>query len=130
MEELKKTLTIDDLVVKKIAGITVQEVSGVLGLSGNVVTNLADRFRNQEDATKGISVEVGTKQATIELTVIGEYGKDLSKTFDMATQRVCDAVKYMTGLDVVSFKMHVEDVLTTTMYKEKFEAKKEVTTKE
>lgn len=121
---IKTKLTFDDQVVKKIAGIAVSEIPGILGLSGNAITNLTDKFTNGNNPTKGISAEVGTKQVAIDLDVIGEYGKNISQVFETATKKVADEVKNMTGLDVVEFNMNVDDVMSKDQYQEKFQNKK------
>ena len=121
---IKTKLTFDDQVVKKIAGIAVSEIPGILGLSGNAITNLTDKFTNGNNPTKGISAEVGTKQVAIDLDVIGEYGKNISQVFETATKKVADEVKNMTGLDVVEFNMNVDDVMSKDQYQEKFQKKK------
>lgn len=121
---IKTKLTFDDQVVKKIAGIAVSEIPGILGLSGNAITNLTDRFTSGNNPTKGISAEVGTKQVAIDLDVIGEYGKNISQVFETATKKVADEVKNMTGLDVVEFNMNVDDVMSKEQYQEKFQNKK------
>lgn len=121
---IKTKLTFDDQVVKKIAGIAVSEIPGILGLSGNAITNLTDKFTNGSNPTKGISAEVGTKQVAIDLDVIGEYGKNIAQVFDTATKKVADEVKNMTGLDVIEFNMNVDDVMSKEQYEEKFENKK------
>lgn len=121
---IKTKLTFDDQVVKKIAGIAVSEIPGILGLSGNAITNLTDKFTNGNNPTKGISAEVGTKQVAIDLDVIGEYGKNIAQVFDAATKKVTDEVKNMTGLDVIEFNMNVDDIMTKAQYEEKFENKK------
>lgn len=121
---IKTKLTFDDQVVKKIAGIAVSEIPGILGLSGNAITNLTDKFTNGNNPTKGISAEVGTKQVAIDLDVIGEYGKNIAQVFDTATKKVSEEVKNMTGLDVIEFNMNVDDVMSKEQYEEKFENKK------
>lgn len=121
---VKTKLTFDDQVVKKIAGIAVSEIPGILGLSGNAIANLTDKFTSGNNPTKGISAEVGTKQVAIDLDVIGEYGRNIAQVFDDATKKVAAEVKNMTGLDVVEFNMNVDDIMTKEQYQEKFENKK------
>lgn len=121
---VKTKLTFDDQVVKKIAGIAVSEIPGILGLSGNAIANLTDKFTSGSNPTKGISAEVGTKQVAIDLDVIGEYGRNIAQVFDDATKKVAAEVKNMTGLDVVEFNMNVDDIMTKEQYQEKFENKK------
>jgi uncharacterized alkaline shock family protein YloU len=121
---MKTKLTFDDQVIKKIAGIAVSDIPGILGLSGNALTNLTDKFTNGSNPTKGVNAEVGTKQVAIDLDVIGEYGKNIAEVFAEATKKVSEAVKNMTGLDMIEFNMNVDDVMTKAEYEEKFENKK------
>lgn len=108
--EIKTDLTYDDKVIKKIAGIAAEEVPGLLAITGGIIGNITDRFRS-EDKTVGIGVDVGKKQAAIDLNVVCEYGRHIPEVFDMAVVKITDAVLTMTGLDVVEVNMHVEDVL-------------------
>ncbi|MFV0561191.1 MAG: Asp23/Gls24 family envelope stress response protein [Enterococcus sp.] len=119
--ELKTELTFDDQVIQKIAGLSIASIPGILGLSGNTIANLTDRFRNTGDITKGVSVDVGTKQTAIDLSVICEYGVNISDVFEKAAHNVKKEVKHMTGLDVIEFNMTVDDVMTKEQYKQKFE---------
>ncbi|MGK0551103.1 Asp23/Gls24 family envelope stress response protein [Enterococcus faecalis] len=121
---IKTKLTFDDQVIKKIAGIAVSDIPGILGLSGNALTNLTDKFTSGNNPTKGVNAEVGTKQVAIDLDVIGEYGKNISEVFAEATKKVAAAVKNMTGLDMIEFNMNVDDVMTKAEYEDKFENKK------
>lgn len=115
---VKKNLTYDDKVIKKIAGIATDGVAGVLTLSGGLIGNITDRFRSNEDKTKGIDAEVGKKQVAIDLNVVCEYGKNVPTLFDAIASKVSDSVMSMTGLEVVEINMHVEDVLNHSEFEE------------
>ncbi|WP_423253542.1 Asp23/Gls24 family envelope stress response protein [Melissococcus plutonius] len=122
--DVKKKLTFDDQVLKKIAGIAVSSIPGILGLSGNAITNLTDKFTNNNNPTKGVNAEVGSKQVAIDLDIIGEYGKNIAEVFDEATKKVADSVKNMTGLELVEFNMNVDDVMSKQQYEEQYQNKK------
>lgn len=121
--EFKSKLTFDDVVIKKIVGVVISEVDGILGLSGNLFTDFADRFRDTGDITKGISVEVGTKQVAVDVSVICKYDINISEAFDRAVERVKEAILYMTGLDLVEFNMNVDDVMNKEEFLEKYRGK-------
>lgn len=121
--EFKSTLTFDDVVIKKIVGVVISEVDGILGLSGNLFTDFADRFRDTGDITKGIGVEVGTKQVAVDVSVICKYDVNISEAFDRAVEKVKEAIRYMTGLDLVEFNMNVDDVMAEEEYLEKYRGK-------
>ena len=119
MEE-GSTLTFDEKVLKKITGIAASEIEGVLAMSGNLLAGIADRLKNSDDPTKGITVEVGKKQVAVEMKVICEYGLNIPEIFRNIVSAVTAMVKEMTGLEVVSINVHVADVLM----KQDFERKK------
>ncbi|TFE00136.1 Asp23/Gls24 family envelope stress response protein [Jeotgalibacillus sp. R-1-5s-1] len=115
----KNSLTFEDQVIKKIAGIAANDIKGILGMSGGFMSGLTERFRASGDITKGIDAEVGEKQVAIDISVIVEYGKSVPSIFNETIAAVKKAVNDMTGLDVVEVNMHVEDVMTRSEFEEK-----------
>lgn len=112
VKEHTNSLTFDDKVIKKIAGFAASEIPGILAMSGNFVSGITDKLRNSDDPTKGITVEVGKRQAAIDMKVICEYGRNVPQIFQDIIDKVSKAIKEMTGLDVVEVNVHVYDVLT------------------
>lgn len=53
----KTSLTYDDKVVKKIAGLVAQEVPGILAMSGGLISNITEKITDNENVTKGIGAE-------------------------------------------------------------------------
>ncbi|WP_214722375.1 Asp23/Gls24 family envelope stress response protein, partial [Exiguobacterium sp. s192] len=75
-EARKNKLTFEDQVIKKIAGISSNEVQGILSMSGGFMSGLTDRLRSTEDITKGVGAEIGEREVALDLRVIVEYGKN------------------------------------------------------
>ncbi|MGV6998220.1 Asp23/Gls24 family envelope stress response protein [Priestia megaterium] len=121
----QNTLTFEDQVIKKIAGIAANEIKGILSMSGGFMSGLTDRFRSTEDITKGINAEVGEKQVALDLKVIVEYGKNVPAIFSETVNNVKNSVHEMTGLEVVEVNMHVEDVMTRSEFEAKTDRDKE-----
>lgn len=114
---MKKELSYDDKVIKKIAGIATDQVAGVLTVTGGLIGNITDKFRSNDDMTKGIGADVGKKQVALDLNVVCEYGRNVPDIFNQVVAKVSQAVNDITGLELVELNMHVEDVLS----KEDFE---------
>lgn len=79
--------TIADVVVSKIAGIATREVDGVYDLGGQaarVVGKLRETLPGSPSLTQGVSVEVGERQAAIDIGIVADYGiaiHDLAEEF-------------------------------------------------
>ena len=116
--EHKNSLTYEDQVIKKIAGIATNEIPGILSMSGGFISDIADKFRSSGDITKGIDAEVGEKQVALDLKVIAEYGKNIPEIFQTTIDKVSKQIKDMTGLTVIEVNMHVDDVMTRKEFDE------------
>lgn len=106
--------TVADGVVAKIAGIATREIPGVHDLGGGAaraVGALRGRIAgSRTNMAQGVSVEVGERQAAIDVDVVAEYGVAI---LDLATgirSNVIAAVERMTGLEVTEVNITVHDV--------------------
>lgn len=110
-------LKFNEDVIAKIAGMAIRDIDGVLSMNGNMLDNIADKIRTKEDLTKGIDVDVGEKQAALDLEIVLEYGKDAHLVFEQILRSVSQAVESMTGLEVVETNVYISDVMTKKDWK-------------
>lgn len=109
------TTTIASSVVQKIAGIAAGEVSGVYALGGGLSRafgEIRERIPGSTGAsrTAGVSVEVGEKQAAIDIDLIVQYGASIVDLARAVRRNVIGAVERMTGLDVIEVNIAVNDI--------------------
>ncbi|MFJ6749343.1 MULTISPECIES: Asp23/Gls24 family envelope stress response protein [unclassified Streptomyces] len=105
--------TVADGVVAKIAYLTAQDVDGVHALGSGFsrsVGNLRKRVPGSGTTTHGVKVEVGEKQAAIDLDVIVDYGEAVHEVASDVRESVISAVERMTGYEVVEVNVAVSDV--------------------
>lgn len=113
-EEAVGTTTIASQVVQKIAGISAREVSGVHELGGETARTfgtIRERIPGSGRAvTAGVAVEVGEKQAAIDLDVVMEYGARIVDVARAIRRNVISNVERMTGLEVIEVNIDVNDI--------------------
>lgn len=106
--------TIADTVVAKIAGVTTREVSGVYALGGGAaraVGALREHIPGSSTSqSQGISVEVGERQAAIDIQLVAEYGVSIPDLASGIRRNVIASIERMTGLEVTEVNIDVQDV--------------------
>ena len=116
MEEINVTsdssVVISEEVVSVIAGIAVSEVPGVVDTAGGFAGGISEVFSGKKKLSKGIKVEVGEKETKIDLNIIVEYGTRIPDFAFEIQNKVKQAVKEMTGLEVLEVNVHVQGVRT------------------
>ena len=108
-----ENIQIADDVVAIIAGKAVSEVSGVAGMAGGFAGGISEVLSGKKNLSKGIKVDVGEKEATIDVNIIVEYGVRIPDVAFEIQSRVKKAVEAMTGLKVSNVNVHVQGVKTT-----------------
>jgi uncharacterized alkaline shock family protein YloU len=107
--------TIASGVVQKISGIAAREVSGVYSMGGGVSRAfgaIRERIPGGTGTSQaaGVQVEVGEKQAAIDLDIIVEYGAGIVELARAVRRNVIGAVEQMTGLEVIEVNIAVNDI--------------------
>lgn len=106
--------TISDVVVSKISGIATREVEGVHSLGGSTtraIGSLRERIPGaRTNHSQGVSVEVGERQAAVDVDIVAEYGVAIGDLATGIRRNVIGAVERMTGLEVTEVNVTVHDV--------------------
>lgn len=110
--EIKGELTYEDKVIQKIIGLSLENVSGLLGIDGGFFSNLKEKIVNSDDVTSGVNVEVGKTQVAVDLNVIVEYQKNVPALYSEIREIVSSEVAKMTDLEVVEINVNVVDIKT------------------
>lgn len=114
LQTTKGNTTIADSVVQKIAGVSAGEISGVHALGGGAARAFgAIRERipgSSQSVGQGVAVEVGERQAAVDLDVVAEYGVSIVELSRAVRRNVISAVEGMTGLEVTEVNVAVNDI--------------------
>lgn len=100
---------ISDEVVGIIAGLAATDIKGVAGMSGGIAGGISEML-GRKSLSKGVKVEVGEKETSIDLYIIVEYGAKIPEVSWEIQESVKNAVETMTGLDVLEVNIHVQGV--------------------
>lgn len=108
------TTSIADTVVRKIAGVATREVAGVHDLGGGASRTfgaIRERIPGaSSNVSQGVSVEVGERQAAVDVEVVVEYGVAIAEVADTIRRNVMSAIERMTGLEVLEVNIAVDDI--------------------
>lgn len=100
---------IADDVVAIIAEIAAREVQGVYSMSGGIADSITE-ILSKKNPSKGVKVEVGEKEAAIDLYIIVDYGVRIPDVSWQIQENVKKAVETMTGLTVVEVNIHIQGI--------------------
>jgi len=105
--------TIADAVVTKVAGIAAREVRGVHALGGGAsrtIGNLTQRVGIGDERSAGVSVEVGEREAAVDVVVIVEYGESIPTVSQAIRDNVVRRIEGICGLRVTEVNVAVNDL--------------------
>lgn len=105
--------TIADGVVSKVAGLATREVAGVHDVGGGAaraIGSAVQRVGAGDRLSQGVSVEVGTREAAVDLTVVIEYGESIPRVTQAIRENVVKRISGITGLTVTEVNINVTDL--------------------
>lgn len=101
------TITYANEVIAIIAGMAMNEVEGVIIPPSS--SGIADLF-GRKPAARGVKVEVGTEESSVDLVLTVEYGQPIQKVCTEVQENVRKAIETMTGLHVIRVDVHVAGI--------------------
>ncbi|TDE33079.1 Asp23/Gls24 family envelope stress response protein [Actinomadura sp. 6K520] len=108
------TTRIADTVVAKIATMAARQVGGVYAM-GRGMSRTLGSVRERvpgvaSDDTQGVDVQVGERQAAVDIDLVVEYGLSIPDLAGAVRANVVNEVEHMCGLEVVEVNITVDDV--------------------
>ena len=113
------TTTIQDAAVIALVNVAAQEVENVYlshggtrlpGDTSPTVGEFLGSVTGGMGRSRGISVEVGERQAAVDLTLNVDYGQPIAQVAEAVRQNVIGRVEGLTGLEVTEVNITVNDV--------------------
>lgn len=107
--------TTTDAVIATLAGLAAREVPGVHALgtpTGRAVAALREQIPgSSRGGCPGVQVEVGERQAAVEVAVVTEIGQSAPDVAAHVRAAVSDALRDLVGLEVTAVDVEVVDVV-------------------
>jgi uncharacterized alkaline shock family protein YloU len=102
---------ISDEVVSVIAGLAAAEIKGIIGMTTGVAGGITQILSGKKNPSKGVKVNVGEDSATIDISVVVEYGTKIPDVAASVQENVKKAVETMTGLNVSGVNIYVQHIV-------------------
>jgi uncharacterized alkaline shock family protein YloU len=108
------TTRISDAVVAKIAGLAARDIPGVFSM-GSGMSRRVGQLRSLipgsgQAADQGVSVEVGQREAAVDLNIVTWYGQSIVEISEAVRRNVVGQVEGMCGLKVIEVNIQVDDI--------------------
>ena len=105
LENQYGTISIENEVIARIAGLTAIDCYGIVGMAAKNV-----KLRNRESLTKGIRINVNEDKISIDLHIIVEYGTNITAIAENIISTVKYKVETVCGIEVEQVNVFVEGV--------------------
>lgn len=105
--------TIADGVVAKVVGIAAREVPGVYAMGGapaRALGRVTQQVGIGDERSQGVTVEVGQREAAVDVTVVVEYGESIPRVAQEVRENVVRRIEGICGLDATEVNISVVDL--------------------
>lgn len=104
------TITIDNEVVARIAGLAAMDCYGIVGMAAKNVKDGFVQLLKKESITKGIRLSTKEEGLSIDLHIIVEYGTNIAAIADSIISTIKYRVEEYVGIKVIHVNIFVEGV--------------------
>ena len=110
LENQYGTISIENEVIARIAGLTVVDCYGIVGMAAKNMKDGLVQLLKRESLTKGIRINVNEEQISIDLHIIVEYGTNITAIAENIISTVKYKVETVCGIAVEQVNVFVEGV--------------------
>ena len=110
LENQYGTISIENEVIARIAGLTAVDCYGIVGMAAKNMKDGLVQLLKRESLTKGIRINVNEEQISIDLHIIVEYGTNITAIAENTISTVKYKVETVCGIAVEQVNVFVEGV--------------------
>ena len=110
LENQYGTISIENEVIARIAGLTAIDCYGIVGMAAKNVKDGFVQLLKRESFTKGIRINVNEDKISIDLHIIVEYGTNITAIAENIISTVKYKVETVCGIEVEQVNVFVEGV--------------------
>ncbi|MGD8191619.1 Asp23/Gls24 family envelope stress response protein [Brevibacillus ginsengisoli] len=111
--ESRGQIHVADQVVAMIAGVSANEIPGVLAASGGIYEDLT-KIISRKTPARGIEVRIYEDYTVIDMRVKIMFGMRIDRACRMVQEKVKEDVETFTGLQVREVNIRVEGIILQT----------------
>ena len=110
LENQYGTISIENEVIARIAGLTAVDCYGIVGMAAKNMKDGLVQLLKRESLKKGIRINVNEEQISIDLHIIVEYGTNITAIAENIISTVKYKVETVCGIAVEQVNVFVEGV--------------------
>lgn len=110
LENQYGTISIENEVIARIAGLTAVDCYGIVGMAAKNMKDGLVQLLKRESLTKGIRINVNEEKISIDLHIIVEYGTNITAIAENIISTVKYKVETVCGIAVEQVNVFVEGV--------------------
>ena len=104
------TVVFFDAAISMLAGLSVVECYGVVGMAATRATDGLSELLKRENLSRGVKVTTNGDEVAIDLYIIVEYGTSISAVCSSIIDTVKYKVESLMGIHVFCVNVHVQGV--------------------